>query len=81
MSEIKRLGGCTNAVVVQLPERQNPGVVIQFDSISNLQALVQDAKGCMSCLDYEEAAGILDELDRLLAGYVGVFDGIPSNDL
>lgn len=73
MSEIKRVGGTSNAVVVQLPERQYPGVVIQYDSMHNLLNLVRDAKQKMSLNDWDEVRDVLDEVESLLSGYAEVF--------
>ena len=75
MSEIKRIGGATNAVVVQLPERQYPGVVIQFDSLSNLVGLIRCAKENIALNDWGEVRDVLDELEGLLTGYL---EAIPK---
>jgi len=75
MSDIKRLGGTANAVVVQLPERQYPGVVVQHDNMANLLSLVKDAKQRMLESDWDEARDILSELEDLLSGYTKVLDG------
>jgi hypothetical protein len=69
MSEIKRIGGTVNAVVVQLPERQHPGVVVQYDNMHNLLNLVRDAKLQMLKNDWDEVRDILDEIDDLVSGY------------
>ncbi len=76
MSEIKRVGGTSNAVVVQLPERQYPGVVIQYDSMYNLLNLVKDAKQKMLSNDWDEARDILDEIEGLLSGYTQVLSAL-----
>lgn len=75
MSVIQRIGGTANAVVVQLPERQFPGVVVQYDSMSNLLSLVKDAKQRMLDNDWDEVRDVLDEIDELVSGYAGAFDG------
>jgi hypothetical protein len=69
MSEIKRIGETVNAVVVQLPERKYPGVVVQYDSMHNLLNLVRDAKLQMLKNDWDEVRDILDEIDGLISGY------------
>jgi hypothetical protein len=74
MTEIRRLGGKTNAVVVQLPERQYPGVVIQQDSLLNLLALIRNAQKQMKKKNWEEATGVVGEIEELLAGYAGMFE-------
>jgi hypothetical protein len=75
MSDIKRIGGTANAVVVQLPERQHPGVVVQFDSMNNLLNLVRDAKQRMLDNDWDEVRDVLDEIDELVSGYAKALDG------
>lgn len=69
MSDIKRIGGTTNAVVVQLPERQYPGVVMQYDSLRNLLELVDDAKRRISSNDWDELRDVLGEIEGLILGY------------
>ncbi len=71
---ILRVGGAINAVVVQLPDRANPGVVIQKDSIFNLTALINDAKVKLSEGDYNETAELVDECLQLLEGYCRAFE-------
>ena len=75
MSDIKRIGGTTNAVVVQLPERQYPGVVIQYDSLRNLLELVDDAKKRISANDLDELRDVLGEIEGLILGYTKVLEG------
>lgn len=74
MTEIRRLGGTTNAVVVQLPERQYPGVVIQRDSLLNLLNLARSVQKQMQKNDWEEAADVVGEIEELLAGYAAIFE-------
>ena len=75
MSEIRRIGGGTvNAVVVQLPERNYPGVVIQKDSLGNLVSLVGAAKKALVDGDAEELGDLLGEIGDLLVAYNTVFD-------
>ena len=71
---IERIGGTVNAVIVKLPERQDRGVVIQRDSIANLQSLVRDAKERLKANDWDEVSGVLDELDELISGYMSAFE-------
>ena len=74
MNDIRRIGGTTNAVIVQLPERQYPGVVIQYDSLHNLLNLVREARKQMLANDRDEARGIIGEIEALIAGYAGAFE-------
>ena len=69
MSEIKRIGGSTNAVVVKLPERQHCGVVVQADSMQNLLSLTQDAKDRLSANDWDELRDVIAEIHDLLSAY------------
>jgi hypothetical protein len=71
---ITRLVSATNAAVVQLPERQHPGVVIQGDSLHNLSSLLNDAAAQMQSSDYDEAASLVDEVREIVAGYVAAYD-------
>lgn len=73
MSEIRRLGGDTNAVVVQLPERAMPGVVIQRDSIENILALLMEADRYLNGGELVEAQEVLAECIQITAGYTAVF--------
>lgn len=74
MSNIKRIGGTTNAVVVQLPERKYPGVVIQYDSIRNIFNLIKEAKRKLEEGDNVELTDILNEIEGLVSGYVKVLE-------
>jgi hypothetical protein len=76
MNDIKVLGGGTNAIVVQLPGRRYPGVVIQGDSMTNLLNLVGDAKARMAIGDADELRDLLDEIDGILSGYVAALNSI-----
>jgi hypothetical protein len=73
-SSITRLGSAVNAVVVQLPERRHPGIVIQGDSLHNLANLLSDAIAQLQSSDYEEAAGVVEEVRDIVAGYVAAYD-------
>ncbi len=76
MGEIKRLGGWSNSIVVQLPERKYPGVVIQGDSMTNLLRLVEDAKSRMAVGDTDELSDLLDEINGILSGYVAALNSV-----
>jgi len=73
MNNIARLGGMTNAVVVQLPERKLPGVVIQQDSLQNLVVLLSEAESRIAANDLEEATGIIRECLQITQGYIQAF--------
>lgn len=74
MSDIQRLGGTANAVVVQLPERRHPGIVIQYDSLHNLLNLVRDARQQLLANDWDEARDVMAEIEALISGYASAFD-------
>jgi hypothetical protein len=73
VSEIKRVGGTPNAVIVQLPERQFPGIIIQYDSMHNLLGLVKEARDKMSANDWDEVRDLLNEIEQLIESYVEAF--------
>lgn len=76
MDKIRRLGGVTNAVIVKLPERSGPGIVLQFDSLDNLRRLVREVRDQIANGDLEEARGVIDELDNMMSRYLDVFDNL-----
>lgn len=76
MSEIRRLGGVTNAVIVKLPERTGPSIALQFDSLDNLRSLIREVRDQIENGNLEEATGVIDELDRKMSGYLDVFDNL-----
>jgi len=76
---IKRLGTKTNAIVVQLEEREYPGVVIQGDSLVNLVNLVREIRSQIEQGDLEEAADVADEVSDLLGGYLQALDDVGSD--
>lgn len=78
MTPIKRIGGSTNAVVVQLPERSKPGVVIQQDTIGNLGDLLQDLAARLAAKDYTEATELVQECSEIVAGFVSAFTAPTS---
>jgi hypothetical protein len=69
-SEITRLTSTTNAIVVQLPERKYPGVVVQGDSLQNLHTLACEAQHQIQHGDIGECQSILEELRDILGGYL-----------
>lgn len=79
MTPIKRIGGSTNAVIVQLPERSSPGVVIQQDTIGNLAALLGDIAAKLAAKDYSEATELVQECTDIVAGFVSAFDTPSPN--
>lgn len=71
---VQRLSSAVNAVVVQLPERKQPGVVIQGDSLGNLKALASEVRRLLAPQDYQEADGVASEVESLIDGYFACFE-------
>ncbi len=78
--EITRLSSTTNAAVVQLPERNYPGVVIQGDSLQNLNSLVLEARRQLKSGDLAECNEVLEELGQLLEGYLHSYREATKTD-
>ena len=74
MDTIKRLGGSTNSVLLQLPERHNPSVALQQDSLQNLRSLVSALDKAHDSADEEEFKGLVEEFWELLDGYLAPFN-------
>ena len=66
---IVRISSNINAVVVQLPERAKPGVVIQGDSLQNILSLLEEAKHQLGNGDHSECMAVLAEATQLVDGY------------
>lgn len=73
MDTIKRLGGGTNSVLLQLPERHLPSVALQQDSLQNLRSLVTALDEAHDAADEQEFKGLVEELSELLNGYLAPF--------
>ncbi len=73
---IVRIHTQTNLVVVQLPERRKPGVVVQVDSLRNLARIVDEAKKSLSNGELEEGGALVDEAASLLRLYVDSLDAV-----
>lgn len=76
---IKRISTNTNATVVQLPERNKPGVVIQGDSLRNLLMLIEEAERQLKGGNLLECDGVLSELQQIVSGYWACYtDSVPQ---
>lgn len=75
-TDIVRLDTASNLVVVQLPERRLPGVVVQGDSLRNMARIASCAAACIRDGDIEEGADLAEELANLLEGYVSRLDQV-----
>lgn len=70
MSEVQLLTPPANYAVVQLPERQFPGVVFQGDSLNNLIAELEEAIAETDPVERAGAfKGIVDRLYAVRARY------------
>lgn len=69
-NDIVRLSSSPNAAVVQLPERKHPGVVVQGDSLQNLDALLDSAEQELEQGNVAEARETIAELRDILHGYL-----------
>ncbi|MDJ0979115.1 MAG: hypothetical protein QNI87_11360 [Erythrobacter sp.] len=78
MNNIKRLGGYTNAVLVQLPERQQPGIVIQYDNLNNISSLLNSISVHLEAGDFEEVKGTLEEVQDIITGFKKAFKNLDG---
>jgi hypothetical protein len=63
-----------NSVVLQLPDRKYPGVVIQGDSLSIIYGLVEDISNNINLDQNHEVTELIDELKDLLGNYVNIYE-------
>jgi hypothetical protein len=73
---IVRLGGVTNAMVVQLPERNFPGIVIQGDSLSNILDILEISKELVAKGEVTEAIENIEDCLELIDGYLSVYETV-----
>lgn len=76
MGEIKRLGGDINAVIVWLPERRAPGLVLQHDTITIIRDELRDIRTQLEQGDRAEAEFVIDMLDQQFSHYLDMFDNL-----
>ncbi len=72
--QIQRLSTASNLVVVQLPERAHPGVVLQGDSLRNITGVAKAAVEHLRDGDVDEGLGLAEETANLLEGYLAAFE-------
>lgn len=65
-----------NFAVVQLPERQYPGVVVQGDTLSGLVSQLGRMKSFLEDGDLDEVAREIEEMGELLSGALGSYQKI-----
>ena len=73
MSKAELLTPPQNYAVVQLPERQYPGVVIQGDSLFNLARLLEEAA---DRVDRDERDACLTEAREILEGALSKYERV-----
>ena len=72
--EVELLGDRVNAIVVKLPERHFPGIVIQGDSLQNLNVIAAKLLAALSDGRLEDASDEASEISVLLSGYVRAYE-------
>jgi hypothetical protein len=72
--EVELVGDVINAAVVKLPGRRFPGVVIQGDSLGNLNAITKRLVAALSDGRVEDARDEATEIQELLSGYKHVYE-------
>lgn len=77
-TDIVRLHTASNVVVVQLPERRRPGVVVQGDSLRNMARVASSAAACIREGDVVEGGDLAEELASLLEEYVTRLEQVCS---
>ena len=77
-SQIIRLSATPNATVVQLPERKNPGVVIQGDSLTSFALLLDEALHELDEGNASEAHQVIAELREIVQDYLESYNQATS---
>ncbi|MBN8888571.1 MAG: hypothetical protein J0I77_22855 [Rudaea sp.] len=67
-----------NYAVVQLPERNYPGVVVQGDTLRSLQKQVELMERLLDTGQLEDLAGEIEDLKEQLFGALTYFERICS---
>lgn len=75
----KLLSVPVNFAVVQLPERQYPGVVIQGDTLAGLVSQLARMKALLRAGDMEELSDEIDEMEDQLSGALSFYKSVCEN--
>jgi hypothetical protein len=67
--EVEIYGEVVNAVVLRLPTRKHPGVLVQGDSLHILLGLVRGAGKALAEGNTPEAGELIEEVREILEGY------------
>ena len=72
----KLLSAPVNFAVVQLPERQYPGVVVQGDTLAGLVSQLARMKALLDAGDVDELAGEIEEMEEQLSGALSFYKSV-----
>jgi len=72
----KLLSPPVNFAVVQLPERQYPGVIVQGDTLAGLVAQLGRMKLLLDAGDTEEVVAEIEEMKDQLSGALSYYEKI-----
>lgn len=79
---VELLGKSSNAVVVRLPGRKHPGIVLQGDSLHAAEATVTRALEALRSGETREAIGEMDALRATLRALRRAYEqALAENDL
>jgi hypothetical protein len=73
---VKLLSKPVNFAVVQMPERQYPGVVIQGDTLASCVSQLERMKSQLDANDLEELRYEIDDLTEMLAGALAFYQSV-----
>lgn len=71
--EVEVFGNEVNASVLRLPSRQQPGVLIQADSLQILLSLIQQIELALAENNTEQATELTGEAREILEEYEGAY--------
>ncbi len=81
MSDVVRLlSKPTNFAVVQLPQRQYPGVVIQGDTLASCVSQLTRMKSLLDTNDLDELRYEINELDEMLSGALAFYQKVCKDN-
>jgi hypothetical protein len=72
----KLLSAPVNFAVVQLPERQYPGVVVQGDTLAGLVSQLARMKALLDAGGVDELAGEIEEMEEQLSGALSFYKSV-----
>ena len=72
----KLLSAPVNFAVVQLPERQYPGVVVQGDTLAGLVGQLARMKTLLTAGDIDELAGEIEDMEDKLSAALSFYKSV-----